>query len=122
MSTSRYPVEIPVRAGRLRFYVSIEQKLETQTPSGATTIVWTPYATNVAAEINYGGGRPKELFLADQEQHWVFATISIRYIPGVTTKMRANHNGKLYDIIAILLDPSQQSYLDLWCVEGLNQG
>jgi SPP1 family predicted phage head-tail adaptor len=120
VSSSRYPTEIGIRAGRLRHRVSIEKRVESRTPSGAVTFTWATHAANVPAEIIHGKG--KEVFTDDKQQNWIFATVTIKFVPGITTKMRVNNNGLFYDISAILPDPSQQSYLDLWCSQGINLG
>jgi SPP1 family predicted phage head-tail adaptor len=120
MSSSRYPTEIAIRAGRLRHRVTIEKRVESRSATGAVQFTWTTHAANVPAEIIHGKG--KEVFQSDQQQNWIFATVTIKFVPGITTKMRVNNNGVLYDISAILPDPSQQSYLDLWCAQGINLG
>lgn len=119
-TSSRFPTEIPIRAGRFRFTVSIEEKKVEQSDTGAPIVSWVTFCKNIPAEILSGKGR--EMVAGGQEQSYLFTTVTIRTIPGVTTNMRVNHNGVFYNISAVLPDPSQQSYTELWCGTGLNLG
>ena len=58
-------------------------------------------------------------------QSWVdFATVwgDVRYLAGVTEKMRAVHDGKNFDINAVLPDMTGRRWLDLACTVGANNG
>lgn len=109
-----------IRAGRLRHFVTIEQSVSQRTETGAERIAWVPIATNVPCGIESVSGR--EFFTANQEQRDVTARLVMRRFPGLTTKMRIVYGGAVYDIKAILPDPTQASHIQLMCTTGASPG
>jgi SPP1 family predicted phage head-tail adaptor len=123
VQSSKYPQEIPIRAGRLRHWVDIEEKVTDQSESGAPITHWVPFVKNIPAEVIDGKGH--ELLAGGQEQAYMFTTVTIRKIPGVKSAMRVQHKccgGDVLNISAVLDDPSEKSYSELWCARGMNLG
>lgn len=110
-----------IRIGRLRHYVTIEQPVQTRSASGAAVVTsWSTVATNVPCSIDPISGR--EFLAAGQVQSEVDTKITLRTFPGLTTAMRINANGVLYDIRAVLPDPTQRSHMLVMCKSGINRG
>lgn len=107
-------------AQRLRHRVDIEQPLRTQGSDGDVTETWVPVASKVPAEIVPLSGR--EYITADAAQAGVNARLTIRYMAGIRPDMRVVHDGTIYDIKAVLPDPTLRRHLTLMCQAGLNEG
>ncbi len=86
-----------MRAGTLRQSIIVEQTTQGQDACGAVTDSWSTYAT-LRARQAIAGGRE---FNAAQAVHSELSALFVcRYKSGVTTKMRVNHGGTYYDILA----------------------
>ena len=113
----------PVRAGRLRHRVSIEELVTTQDTDGATVEDWIPAFDHLMpAEITPVSGR--EFLAAQAAQSAVATRIKVRYHPRIqATTMRVRHRDTLYNIEAVLPDAdSGIRYLTLLCTAGVSQG
>lgn len=87
-----------MRAGRLNKVVSFEQRPATQVPggSGDQSGAWTPFATNVWAEVLPLSGR--ELVAAAAVQNMATHRVRIRHLPGLTAQMRMVMEGRYMNI------------------------
>ena len=81
-------------AGRLDRLIDIEQPTETQNDYGEKTVTWSHYAT-VYAEVVQQSAR--EAFGAGKIAE-TDAVFRIRYIDGVTAKMRIVYDDVYYEI------------------------
>ena len=108
-----------MRAGSLRHVVTIESPTKTQDSTGSIVQSWATYDT-VRAAIEPISGR--EFFSASQAQSSVTTRIRIRYLDGVTPKMRVSHDSDYYDIQAVLPDTTGTRELHLMCVKRGAQG
>jgi SPP1 family predicted phage head-tail adaptor len=109
-----------MRAGRMRHKVSIERPTVTQDSTGSITNTWGEYAS-VWASVEPISGR--EYFSASQVQSNVSTRIRIRYLEGVTPKMRVLHGSTYYDIEAVITDnKSGIAEMQLMCVTRGAQG
>lgn len=110
-----------IHAGRLRHRVAIQQRVEARTLTGAVTIEWQDFATDVPAEF-----KPlsvKEFLAGNQINSQVTARVTIRYRPGVTATMRIVFRGEYYNIAGVLADAeSGLEYLTLPVSAGVNDG
>ncbi len=86
------------KIGKLRHRVTIEQVSESQDADGSVIEIWSAYAV-VQASIEPMSGR--EYFAAQSTQADVTHRISLRYLSGVTPKMRVNYSSRIFDILAI---------------------
>ena len=92
-----------MRAGSLRHRVTIEQPVVDTAWGGATT--WEEFATVWAAVEPLRG---RELFAAQQVQSETTAKVTIRYVAGVTAKMRILHGSRIFELTAPPIDPEER--------------
>ena len=88
-----------MRAGNLRNYVTIQKPAESQDANLELITTWSTFAT-VWAEILPLVGR--EYWASRQTVSEVTGKIRMRYISGVTTKMRIIDGIKTYNIEAVI--------------------
>lgn len=84
-----------MQAGRLRHRVTIEQVTETPNEFGEPTETWAEFASAWADREDLTG---RELFAAQQVSATVTTRFTMRYVTGVTAKMRLLSDGIVYDI------------------------
>ena len=106
-------------AHRLRHRVTIEQLATTRDEFGGVVEAWGTVAI-VPAEVWPLSGR--EFVAAQAEQAGVTTRITIRYQAGIEPAMRVTHDGKTYNIKAVLPDPTLRRHLTLMCESGVNHG
>ena len=99
-------------AHRLRHRVTIEQKTAGADAWGQPVETWETVAI-VPAEVWPLSGR--EYIAAQAEQAGVTTKITIRYQAGIEPAMRITHDGKTYNIKAVLPDPTARRHLTLMC-------
>jgi len=100
-------------AHRLRHRVTIERKTTGADAWGQPVEIWEAFASNVPAEVKPLSVR--ELIAAQAEQAGVTTKITIRYQAGIEPAMRITHDGKTYNIKAVLPDPTARRHLTLMC-------
>lgn len=88
-----------MRAGNLRNYVVIQRSTETHDSNQELILTWSTFAS-VWAEILPLIGR--EYWASRQVVSEVTGKIRIRYLAGVTAKMRVIDGSKTYDIEAVI--------------------
>lgn len=88
-----------MQAGKLRNYITIQQPAESQDSNLELITTWTTFAT-VWAEILPLIGR--EYWSSRQTVSEVTGKIRMRYISGLTTKMRITDGSKTYDTEAVI--------------------
>lgn len=111
----------PVKAGRLRHRVSIEEIVSTLDSDGATEEAWIVFAWPVPADITAISGR--ELIAAQTVQSKIATRIRIRYLPGLKASMRIVHRADIFNIEAVIPDPdSGNRFITVMCSEGINEG
>jgi SPP1 family predicted phage head-tail adaptor len=86
-----------MRAGTLRHKILIEQASETRDSFGGVVVTWGTFATMRVRQAIQGG---KEFTTAQQRFSEISALFVGRFAAGVTAKMRVNHGGVYYDILA----------------------
>ena len=77
-----------MRIGSLRHRVTLQNPVETRLDSGEISVEWQDWQT-VWASVEPIGGR--EFFAAAQLQAEIDARIRLRWIAGLTPRMRAKH-------------------------------
>lgn len=105
---------------RLRHRGTIEQKTSTRDEWGGTIEAWEAFAENVPAEIVPLSGR--EFVAAQAVQAGVTTRITIRYMAGIVSAMRFVHGADIYNIKAVLSDPTLRRHITLMCEQGVNDG
>lgn len=93
-----------MRAGGLRWLVTIEQRNDSTNGNGNTVTTWIPFASDVPAAITPLSAR--ELLAAAATQSEVTTRIVIRYMAGITPSMRIRRqdDGRVYNIAAPVED------------------
>lgn len=104
-------------AARLRHRIDIEQLSITRDAYGGALESWTVFADNVGAEIVPLSGR--EFVSAQAVQAGVTTRITVRYKSGVLPNMRVKHGSDVYNIKAVLPDPTLRRHLTLMCEIGV---
>ncbi len=99
-------------AHRLRHRVTIERKTAGEDAWGQPVEMWETVAI-VPAEVWPLSGR--EYIAAQAEQAGVTTKITIRYQAGIEPAMRVLHDGKSYNIRAVLPDPTARRHITLMC-------
>lgn len=108
-----------MESGRLNTRVTIESVTETRTSSGAVARSWLTFAA-VWAEVLPLRGR--EFYAAQAVAAETDVKIRIRYLAGVSPKMRVNVGGTLHDIRAVLNLGNRNETIELICKSGVNDG
>lgn len=108
-----------MRSGLLRHLVVLQVLGSTQDALGQPVIAWTDFAT-VWGDVRFLNGL--ETVKADMPIGVVRASIRMRYLAGVVPNMRATYDGKVFDIKAVLPDPTGRHFIDLACESGANNG
>jgi SPP1 family predicted phage head-tail adaptor len=109
-------------APKLRHRIDIEQRTQTQDSDGAVDYVWAVVHDQLPAEIVpvSGLGYTRALVAADQNQEPVTVRITVRYRSNITELMRVVHGSDVYNIKAVLPDPTLRRWLTLMCQKGLS--
>ena len=95
-------------------------ELDQDDNTGATLETWVSFVENEPADIVPLSGR--EFVAAQSVQAGVTTRITIRYRDGVRPAMRLTHGEDVYNIKAVLPDPSLRRHLTLMCEAGVNAG
>jgi SPP1 family predicted phage head-tail adaptor len=104
-----------MRAGKLRHRISIERSIETQDSSyNEPLLQWVLFA-EVSASITPLNGR--ELIRAKQVELEVDTEITIRYLDGLSPKMRIIYRGRIFEILSIINTEERNRELRLLCSE-----
>ena len=88
-----------MRAGNLRNYIAIQQPIESQDANLELILTWSTFA-QLWGEILPLTGR--EYWYSKQVTSEITGSIKIRYISGITTKMKVIDGTKTYDIEAVI--------------------
>lgn len=108
-----------IRAGQLRHRLVIEEATEARDAHGQAVATWSTFAT-VDGSLEPLTGR--EIFAAAQPVGEITARARIRYLAGVTEKMRISFESRIYAITAVIDRDMKHSELELLLSEGLVEG
>jgi len=107
------------RVGQRRTLISIQQETATSDGMGGKTVVWSEFAKVYARQIIR---RADANTIADQIESVQYSRWDIRYLDGVTPKMRLVVGSRVMEINAVY-DPSQKrERLEIVCTELQNPG
>lgn len=90
-----------MRAGMLRHLITIQETSATADSLGTKVKSWVTYA-QVYAEKDPKRGR--EFFAENKQQDSLTTVWRMRYLAGVTAKMRVSFNGEFFDIVSPPVD------------------
>lgn len=103
-------------APRLRHRLDIEAMTIMRDEHGGVQEIWTPVHSNVPADIIPVRGQ--EFIAAQSVQSQVTTRITIRHLAGIKPSMRLRHGSDIYNLEAVLPDPSLRRHLTLMCSTG----
>ena len=82
-------------AGKLKAKLIIEKATVTKGAMGGKAVAWSQFAV-VRGALEFGNS--KAVIAAQQINSAISGVLRIRYIPGITAKMRINNNNEYYNI------------------------
>jgi SPP1 family predicted phage head-tail adaptor len=100
-------------AGTLRERVTVQQASESRNRLGEAISDWATF-DEVWASVN--GVSAREYLLAGQQQVDISHRVKMRYLTGLTSKMRLSWRGRTLEIISIL-EHENRSIHELICQE-----
>jgi SPP1 family predicted phage head-tail adaptor len=103
-------------AGQLRHRVRIESLSDTLNDDGIRVVAWVPFRTVWASVVPASG---REFLAANAVQAATMTKITIRHLDGITQSMRIVHNSSVYNITAMLPDPTFARHIVLMCEAGV---
>jgi SPP1 family predicted phage head-tail adaptor len=98
--------------------ITIEQKSITRDTYGGEVVAWSTFCTTWSRILPLNG---RELFAAQAVQSEITGKILMQYIAGLSTGMRITHEGKHYDIHAVIDAALQHREIQLLVSEGLTK-
>lgn len=109
-----------MRIGNLRNIGTILERTQTSDSGAPEYGTWTAVHENVWAEIKPARGRTAEQLGYEQDR--VVASITIRYIDGISNRMRFRHLGDAgtvdYDVDSVMDPDGRRQVLKLICVRA----
>jgi SPP1 family predicted phage head-tail adaptor len=102
-------------AGTLRERVTVQQATESRNRLGESVLEWATFADVWA---NVQGVSAREFLLAGQQQVELSHRVKMRYLTGLTSKMRLSWRGRTLEIISIL-EHENRSIHELICQEAV---
>ncbi len=106
-----------MRAGKLRHPITIEQPSDSRGATfGQAKLTWTVFKRTRASIDPLSG---KEEIGTDQVQAGVTHAIEMRYLPGVTPRMRILFGSRVFSIVSVLDKMERNRELKLLCMEEL---
>ena len=105
-----------MKIGKLRHQITIQQVSETQGADGSVIETWSICVT-IQASIDPVSGL--EYFVAHAIQADVTHRISLRYLSGITPKMRVNYSSRIFDIQSVINMGERNRELQLMCRESI---
>jgi len=104
-----------IRAGKLSQRITIEQVGEARDAIGGVGETWSTFATVWAEFVSQTG---REFFAAKQINNALDCIIRIRYLPGITAKMRVRMGSRILNIVAPPIDVNEaHEEIKLMCEE-----
>ena len=109
-------------AYKLKHRVDIQEIVYSiDSSSGAREPIWVSILDKLEpAAINPLSG--KEFIASQSIQAGITTRITIRHRDNINATMRIVHGNTIYNIIAILPDPSLKRHINLMCDSGVNNG
>ena len=89
-----------MRAGELNKLIDIQQVSHVSDNMGGTTDTWSAYASSIWAAI--WPISAKEQVMSAREEMEITHRVKIRYLSGLTAKMRIKYGTRYFDITSII--------------------
>lgn len=107
---------LALNPGELRHKIIIQTPTESSDSYGGFTATWATFAT-VWAALN--PVRNREYPISLQNETRTLHKITIRYVAGLTDKMRVNFGGRIFNITSIINREERNIVLDIIAEEGM---
>ena len=104
----------------MRFRIKIEYRSNSQDSDGVESNTWTTLVENLPASVLGLSGR--ELEAVGQQVAQYNARIMIYKRNDINEGMRISFDGRIYDIIDIIPDPTNNIYMTIMCKTGFTNG
>lgn len=112
------PPAVPeLNAGRLNKRITIEEDIGTEASSTGEHVEDFQFFANRWAEIIPLSGR--ELWNAQQVQPDITHKVTIRYLTGVTPKMRVAYGSRYFNILSVINVNEEGISQELMCMESV---
>ena len=108
-----------MKIGKLRHKITIQEYSATRDSFGAQIEGWNDKASVFASVTPICG---KEYFASQQLNAEVTTKITIRYLAGITPKMRVMFGNRIFDILSVLNFEERNIELNLMCKESVPDG
>jgi SPP1 family predicted phage head-tail adaptor len=108
-----------MRIGKLRHKITIQEYSAARDSFGAETEGWNDKASVFASITPISG---KEYFASQQLNAEVTTKITIRYLEGITPKMRVVFGDRIFEIVSVLNFEERNVELNLMCKESVPNG
>lgn len=105
-----------MRAGTLRRRIVIETPTETQDTFGEPDVTWSEFAS-IRASVEPLAGR--EFFQSRQFDAEISTRFIMRYVSGITAKMRVKYDSRYFDINAVINVDDRNRETVLMCTENV---
>ena len=102
-----------MNAGKLRKLITIQQPSATNDEYGAQVITWSSFGVDRWAGVEPLNGR--EYFAGQQFQSKVDTRFTLRYLAGITPKMRILCDSLSYDIESVINIDARDRELQIMC-------
>lgn len=103
-----------MRAGELRYFITIQQRSVTRDDFGAESATWSTFSS-VWAKVSPLSGREMEHAQAIHSD--TTHQVTIRYLAGVTPEMRIQHDSRTLEILSVRNIDERNIQLGLLCRE-----
>lgn len=112
-----------MRPGRLEHRITIQKNTPTRGTTGEELDSWSTHAT-VWAEMRTQGGAQfsvgaNEYDLMNMMVAKTHVIFRVRFVAGVTQKMRVLYRSRYYDIVGVVDEAGEQRWLNLLCAEQM---
>ncbi len=108
-----------MKIGKLRHKITIQEYIATRDSFGAEVQTWTDKASAFASITPVSG---KEYFATQQWNAEVTTKITMRYLQGITPKMRVLFGSRIFEILSVLNFEERNIELNLMCKEAVPDG
>jgi SPP1 family predicted phage head-tail adaptor len=103
-----------MQAGKLRHRITIQSPTETRDDHGQAIKTWSTFATVNGSIVPESS---REFWSAKQTQADITHLFSIRYLPGVTSRMRIAYGSRVFQIGGVINVGERNVELHLACTE-----
>ena len=108
-----------MKIGKLRHKITIQEYTASRDSFGAEVEGWSDKASVFASVTPMSG---KEYFASQQLNAEVTTKITIRYLAGITPKMRVMFGNRIFEILSVLNFEERKIELNLMCKESVPDG